>query len=307
MDHEHERDAMDRGGDRAPPPAFVPYDPHHAVAMREAPTRRRSANGGSANRASHLRSMLGVSATDSDSDHESAVVHSSAPKRRRVALNPGSVGARDGSHEAPSRPPPEEDTRVAEEYVQSLRQNHSASSEEVSEIRGPLPWHEWRAGSEYVHPAGRDPRFFQIGDDPRQFLTERKNEFCFACTLSGDFAAVHAATLAEIWKSAIESYPLMRAAAMVSAYYEENMRLDTEHKQSWDVLSVFEHYTSHEINAHTATVQAIRDHVVVANHQLYLLNSRGPNGLPTAPDPALVSAWMKTNAAILRLHRELNG
>ncbi len=282
--------APDPGGGAIPP--VVPYDPGTAVPMREALSRNRRAS--DSHRGAALHAMLGVGASDDDDASDSGVDVRSNKRRRLAHVAP-----------QPPRAPPAGDTEAIRAYA-AQAPAANANGEEVSEIRGPIASMEWRADDPYIHPIGRDASFFQPGDNASEYITERTDDFCFACTLSGDFAAVHVSTLSEMWKSAIVSYTALRAAAIVSEFYNENMRNDTDHRKPWTVRSVFEHYTIHEINPHTTVVQAIRDHIAVANHQLLLLNSRGPNGAIVAPDPSLVAAWMKTSDRIIRLQRDLN-
>lgn len=301
----------------------VPYDPPRDIPLRDVrgdhsrglrPRHHRSSEIRSessrpATRASRMRRMLGVDSTGDDCDDDDGG-RRPPPKRRRVT--PASVaGATDDDADPPeeeaplvvgSRPPPSADVRAIQAHA---RAEADTSGEEVSEIACPLPAEQWRADDEYIPDGSRDPRFFRPGDASRDFMTERRGEYCFACTMTGEFATGYAATLREIWSSAILSFPTMRAAAVVSEYYDNNMRMDADGQRPWTVTSVRAHYTSHEIDATTQLAVSFRDHVAIGDHQFNLINRTGPNGNPIRPDPAAIAMWMRTKANIVTLSQEL--
>jgi hypothetical protein len=257
---------------------------------------------------SRLSSALGIDACGDADDDADGVVGDDGD---------ADGGDGDGDGYAPQQPRPRKIARVVanrEPPAADLAVMNNAagvrggsSESEVSEVYGALPPHQWRADNDQIPPCGRDDRYVQCEDDMHDAITERRDDYCFLCTMSGEYSATHAGTLSDMWHAGITSHTLFTTAKHVSAYYDENIRMFTEFKRRWPVRSVFEHFTSHVIDETTLTVMIMRDHLQVAMRQMYMLNAMTSDNRLAPLDPAAVAVYTRLCQYVLKLRRDLNG
>lgn len=267
------------------------------VPTRSAPHARRDAN-------SRISALLGIAPQpgrddDRESDEDGDSEEGCRPRAKKRRIGPVSA-----PQVAPaSRAPIESDYNAI--HGGSEMRGNGDGGEEASEECSAMPWQQWRADDPYIPRCGRDPRYVQSESDMQDAITERRDDYCFLCTMSGEYSAMHASALSDMWRSGILTHTLFTTAKHVSSYYNENIRVFTESKRQWTVRSVYEHFTLHVIDETTLTTVVLRDQLQLALHQMYLLNSMRSDNRLAPIDPAAVGVYMRLCHSVLKLQKDL--